>query len=95
MQDVTVQEQQPAQRLVLGGRGHFALDGQGTEEAGDLGGAHLGGTTLGVEENVLADPSYVGLLGAAAAVAKAVGFPHAVEELGRARGRRRGFLHDE
>jgi hypothetical protein len=41
-------------------------------------------------KNVPADTSDVGLLGAAAAVTEAVGLPHAVEELGRARGGWRG-----
>ena len=52
VQDVTVEEQEGVQRLVLGGRGHLALDGQGSEEARDLGGAHLRGMALAVEEDV-------------------------------------------
>jgi len=95
LQDVAVEEQERAQRLVLGGGRDFALDGQGTEEARDLGGAHVGGMALAVEEDVPADPSDVRLLGAAAAVAEAVGFADAVEELGRAGRGRAGLRHDE
>src|SRR2546422_858669 len=58
------------------------------------GGAHLGGMPLAVEEDIPADAADVGLLGAAADVAKAVGFPHPVEELGWVRGRAQ-FLYEE
>jgi hypothetical protein len=51
VQDVAVEEQERAQRLVLGGGGNLALDGEGAEEARDLGGAHLGGMALVVEED--------------------------------------------
>jgi hypothetical protein len=95
VQDVAVEEQERAQRLVLGGGGNLALDGEGAEEARDLGGAHLGGMALVVDEDAPADPSDVSLLGAATAVAKAVGLPHAVEEPGWAPVDRAGFPHDE
>jgi hypothetical protein len=95
MQDVAVEEQERAQRLVLGRGGHPTFDGQGAEKACDFRRAHLGGMALAVEEDVAADPPDVGLLGAATAVAKAVGLTHAVEELGRARADRAGFPYDQ
>ncbi len=56
MHDVAVEEQERAQRLVLGRGSHPTLDGQGTEKVSDFGRAHLGGMALAVEEDVAADP---------------------------------------
>jgi len=64
MQDVAVEEQERAQRLVLGRGGYPTFDGQGAEKACDFRRAHLGGMALAVEEDVAADPPDVGLLGA-------------------------------
>ena len=72
MQDVAVEKQERAQRLVLGRSGNPTLDRQGAEKASDLGRAHLGGMALAVEEDVATDPPDVGFLGAPTAVAKAV-----------------------
>jgi len=88
LQDLAIEEEQRAQRLVLRGRRDVALDGQGTQEPRDLGRAHLGGVTLVVKEDVAADPSDVGLLGAGAAVAGAQRRPHAIQQARRGRSRR-------
>jgi hypothetical protein len=61
----------------------------------DLWGAHLGRMPLAVEENVAADPSDVGLLGAATAVAEPIGLADLVEQPGRAQSGRAGFPRDE
>ena len=50
LQHIPVQEQEGAQRLVLGRGGHPVVDGQRGEEAGDLWNTHLGRMALGVEE---------------------------------------------
>jgi hypothetical protein len=84
MQDVAREEQERAERLVLGGGSHATVDGQGAEEARALRGAHLGRMALAVEEDVAANPTDGRRLGAAAAVAEAIDFADAVEELGRA-----------
>jgi hypothetical protein len=76
------------------GGGDLALDGQGAEEARDLGSAHLGGMALAVKEDVAADPPDVRLLGAATAVAQADGFPYALEQPRGTRTDRAGLPHD-
>jgi hypothetical protein len=43
VQDLPIEKQQGAQRLVLGGRGNVAIDGQPAQEAGELRCPHLGG----------------------------------------------------
>ncbi len=71
LENLAIEEEQRAQRLVLRGRGDIAVDGQIAQEARDLGGAHLGRMALAVEDDVAPDPSDVGLLRAEAAVAGA------------------------
>src|SRR5205823_12261149 len=88
---LTVEEEQRAQRLVLGGGGHVALDRQGGEEARDLGRAHRGRVALAVEEDVATDPRDVDLLGAAAPMAGAEGGADPVEQAGLGRRRWTGF----
>jgi hypothetical protein len=77
---LAIQKEQGAQGLVLGGGGDLALHGEGRQERGDFGGAHLGRVALAVEEDVALDPVDVRLLGAAAVVADADGLAHAVEK---------------
>src|SRR5262249_51626856 len=66
-------KEQGAQGLVLRGGRHLALNSQGGQERGDLGGAHLGWVALAVEEDVAFDPVHVGFLGAPAVVAVSSG----------------------
>jgi len=75
-----VEELSGAQRLVLGGGGHVAIDGQRCEEPRDLGRSHPDGMALAVEDDVAADPGDIGLLGAPAIVAGAEGLSHPIEE---------------
>lgn len=56
---LAVEKQQRAQRLVLGGSRHLAVDGERGEEARELGRSHLGGVTLAVEQDVATDPGDV------------------------------------
>jgi hypothetical protein len=79
---LAVEEEQGAQSLVLGGGRDLAVNGERRQERGDFGGAHLSRVALAVEEDVPLDPVDVRLLGAAAVVAGADGFAHAVEEPG-------------
>ena len=75
-----VQEQERVERLVLGGRGDAAIDGERGEKPGDLGRAHLRRVALGVEEDIALDPPDVCLFGAATVVAAANSITDAVEE---------------
>jgi hypothetical protein len=95
LEDVAVEEQESVQRLVLGRGGNLALDGQGTQEARDLGGAHLEGMRLAMEADVPADPPDVGRLGASTPVAQPDGFPDAVEQFRRARAGRARFARHQ
>ena len=92
-QDLPVQEEQGAQRLVLRGRGDLPLDGEGAQEAGDFGRPHVGGVALVVEENVATDPRDVGLLGAAAVMSGADGCADAVEQSRLGHAGRVGFAY--
>ena len=92
-QDLPVQEEQGAQRLVLRGRGDLPLDCEGAQEARDFGRPHVGGVALVVEEDVAADPRDVGLLGAAAVMSGADGYADAVEQSWLGRTGRVGFAH--
>jgi hypothetical protein len=84
-QNLSIEEKQRAQSLVLRGRRELIANGERRQERGDLDGAHLGWVTLAVKEDVAPDPVNVGLLGAAAVVPGADAVADAVEEAGRAR----------
>src|SRR5436309_2529113 len=84
-----VQEEQCAQRLVLGGRGDVTVHGERRQEPCDLRRAHLGRVPLAVKEDVSPDPADVCVLGAAAVVASADGVTDTVEQAGLGVGRRR------
>src|SRR2546428_12373942 len=73
LQHVTVQEEQRAQRLVLGRGGHLALDRERAQEPGDLCRAHFDWMALAVEDDVSADPRDAGGLSGATAGAGANG----------------------
>jgi len=79
LEHVAVEKQQHAERR-LGACGDIALHGQGAQELGDLGGAHLRGVALAVEEDVAPEPVDVGLLGPPAAVARSSARAHETEE---------------
>src|SRR5262249_57636561 len=80
VEDVTVEKEQCAQRLIVGRRRHLALDREEAEKLRDFWRPHLGGMALAVKQDVPADPSDVGLLGAAAAVAQPIGLAHAIQQ---------------
>jgi len=54
---MSIEEQQRAQRLILGRRRHVPFDGKRAEKLRDFRYAHLGRMALAVEEGEAADPS--------------------------------------
>lgn len=64
VEHLSVQEEQRAERLVLGRGGDMLLDGEVTQEGLDLGHAQISGVALAVEEDIAPDPANVGLFGA-------------------------------
>jgi len=81
-EDLFVQEQEGAQRLIMGRGADLGIDGQGRKEPGDLRLTHLGWMADAVEEDEPLDPSYVRLLGPPAVVPRADRFTYAIKELG-------------
>src|SRR5207249_1273815 len=69
VKEPTVEEQQRRQRLVLRRCADSALDGQSGQEPRLLHGAHLGGVTLPVKQNVAPYPAKVGVLSPTAVMA--------------------------
>lgn len=84
-QDFAIEEEDRAQRLVLGRCAHAAPYCKIGEEGGDLGLPHLHRVPLPVEEDEPEDPADVCLFRAEAVVAGADRHPHAIEELGASR----------
>src|SRR3989442_1864705 len=80
-----IEEQQRAQRLVLGRGRDLLADGERREKGTDFRGAHLRRMPLPVEKDVALDPMDVRLLGAAAVVAGAAGLPRPVARAGGVR----------
>jgi hypothetical protein len=64
VEDAAVQEDDGAERLVVGGGGDVALDGKIIEESGDLGGAQIPRVAAPMEGDVGADPVGVRFFGA-------------------------------
>lgn len=64
MEEVTVEKEDGADGLVLGGGGGFAIDDEVGDELVDLCDAHFFGVAFVVVEDVLADPVDVGFFGA-------------------------------
>jgi hypothetical protein len=54
---LSIEEEQGAQGLVLGGGRDVVVNGESGQEGGGLGGAHLSPVALAVEEDVPLDPS--------------------------------------
>jgi hypothetical protein len=81
VEDVAVEEEERAQRLVLGAGAHSPPDGEIREKRDDLLWAHVLGMALSVVEDESPHPGDVGLLGPQAVVTLARGDPNAVEEL--------------
>jgi hypothetical protein len=82
VEDFAVEEEEGAEGLILRGCGDVALDGEMSEETADVLFGELSRVTTVVEENVLADPAYVGLLGADAVVTATEGGANVVEKSG-------------
>ena len=64
MEETAIEEEDGADGLILRGGGGFSIDDEVGDELVDLGDAHFFGVAFVVEENVLADPVYVGFFGA-------------------------------
>jgi hypothetical protein len=81
MHNLPIEEEQRAERLVLGGSRHVLVHGEVGEESLDLGAAHLPGVALVVKEDVAFDPEEVGLPGAWEIAPELDGFADLVEGL--------------
>jgi hypothetical protein len=79
-EDVAVEKQQCAERLVLRRRCDVLLNGERRQELGDLRAAHFRRVALAVERNEPPDPRDVGLLGAPAVAPDTDGVAHALEQ---------------
>jgi len=79
-QHLAIEEQQSAQRLVLGRSGHLAVNRQKAQEARDLRRAHFHRVTLAVEQDVTPDPRDVRFFGPPAVMAAAQGSAYTVEQ---------------
>jgi hypothetical protein len=90
LQHLLVQEQQGAERLVLGRGADVPLHRQVRQESVDLRRPHLLRVALAVEEDEPPDPADVGLLRPPTVMAHPRRLPHPVEQARRAR--RRGAL---
>src|SRR5262245_4271291 len=88
---LAIEEQERAQRLILGGSRHAALDGERAEEARHLWSAELGGMALAVKEDVAPDPGDAGFLGAATVMPDPERRAHPIEQAGLRRG---GLAHE-
>ncbi len=81
-EDVSVQEEESGEGLVLGGGGDVEVYGEVSEEGFDFGGAHEGRMALLVEEDEAAYPVEVGGLRAERVVLTAEGEAQAIEKAG-------------
>jgi hypothetical protein len=80
-QHLAVEEEERAERLVLRGRGHVALDGQPGEERLDFARAHLARVPFAVMHHEAVHPLRVRPLGAQAEVLQTGGLADLVQEL--------------
>jgi hypothetical protein len=91
---VSIQKEQGAECLVLGGGGDLVPYGERSQECGELDRAHLGGVSLVVEEDEPPDRVNIGLLGPPTVVPGADGLSDPVEEPGRVWSWRACLAHD-
>lgn len=80
LEDLAIQEEQRAERLILGGRGNPAVHRERRQKAGDLGGAHFSGMTTAVKDDVASDPRHVRRFGVATVVARPDRRAHPIEQ---------------
>lgn len=81
VQDVAIEKEQGAERLVLRGGSNILIDGEIGQEGLHLGRPHLLGMALVVEEDEAPDPVGIGLAGARRVVHQADGVIHLFEQL--------------
>jgi len=84
VEDIPVEEEHSAERLVLGGGGHLPDDGQVGKEIPEFACAYIFRVAFVVEQDEVANPVDVGLFGAAGVVFEAQGVANLVEESWRA-----------
>jgi hypothetical protein len=82
LQNFAIEEQECAQRLVLGGSGHAAPHSEIGQEGRDLGAPHVGRMALVVEEDVALDPRHVGFFRPGAGVTEPQGLSDSIEQAG-------------
>src|SRR5262249_39709529 len=82
LEDISIEKEQCRQRLILGGSTNAGLDGEARQEDVDLLLAHLARMPLAVKKDEAANPSHVGLFGAAAGVHGAQREAHTAEQAG-------------
>lgn len=80
LEDLAVEEEERAERLVLGRSGYLPVRREMREELADLIRAHLRGVALAVEEDEALDPVDVGALRADAIMPEPQGSPDLLEE---------------
>ncbi len=80
VKDFTVEEEDGADGLVLGGGGDMLFAGKVGEEFPNFGGTHIIRVAFAMKEDVAFGPVRVGLLGAVGGMFKAQGVAHLVEE---------------
>jgi len=80
-EDLAIEEEEGAERLILRGSRDVFFHCQVSEEGPDFGSAHVPGVTFAVEENEAPDPIHVGLLGAERGVFATDGVTNLVKEL--------------
>lgn len=78
---MAIEKEQGAERLILRGSSDVLVDGEIGQEGLHLGGPHVLGMALVVEEDETLDPVGVGLAGARRVVHEADGVIHLFEQL--------------
>jgi hypothetical protein len=81
--NLLIQEQEGAERLILGGGGNMSLDSHVCEKGSDFCLAHFVWMAFAVEKNEAANPIEVGLFRADAVMLNAQMLTHTIEQLWR------------
>ena len=82
VEDFAIKEHEGVERLVLGGRGDVARNGQVGKEGLDFNSAHVGRMPLAMEEDEALDPAGVRVLGVDGVMFDPEHFTNLIEEFG-------------
>jgi hypothetical protein len=93
MEHFAIKEDEGAEGLVLGGRRDPAPDREVLKEPRDVGCPKFGWVPFAAEDDISANPTDVGLLGAEAVVPGSDRVPDLIQQPGRTEGRRRRTGH--